>query len=79
MNASIRALQLEIELISDFAQGLAIMELKTALAVLCQQFEFCLSKDSTDLCMMREKMALTLQAAHGVRLRFVPRGTAQYL
>ena len=55
------------------------MELKTALAVLCQQFEICLSKDSTDLCMMREKMALTLQAAHGVRLRFVPRGTAKFL
>ena len=57
------------------AQGLAIMELKTALAVLCQHFELCLAKDSTNLRTMQEKMALTLQAAHGVRLKFVPRGS----
>lgn len=50
------------------------MELKTALAVICQHFELRTSKASEDLNGLDEKMALTLQAANGIRLHCIPRG-----
>ena len=55
-------------------QGLATMELKTALAMLCQRFEFQIAKESEALHGIDEKMALTLQPMNGVRLRCVRRG-----
>ena len=56
-------------------QGLATMELKVALAILCQRFEFHIARESEALRGIDDKMALTLQPMNGVRLQCIPRGS----
>lgn len=59
-------------------QGLATMELKTALAILCQRFEFVVARENEALHGIDEKMALTLQPMNGVRVQCIPRGSRSY-
>ena len=54
------------------AQRLAIMELKVALAVLCQHFTFELCT-SPDAVRSAERMALTLHVSGGVMMHCRPR------
>ena len=56
-------------------QGLAIMELKTAIAILCTHFEFRLAPEmgGVEGVTLTETMALTLHTSHGIRLQCIPR------
>ncbi len=54
------------------AQRLAIMELKVALAVMCQHFTFSLCGPAEDVH-AAERMALTLHVEGGVMVRCHPR------
>ena len=60
---------------SAFAQNLALMELKTALATLCVAFEFRLASELGGAQGMahEETMALTLHTKHGIHLHCLPR------
>ena len=57
------------------AQNLALMELKTALAVLCVAYEFRLASELGGAQGMahEETMALTLHTKHGIHLHCLPR------
>lgn len=56
-------------------QGLAIMELKTALAMLCIAFQFRLALEIDGPAGIEgsESMALTLHTTHGIRVQCIPR------
>ena len=56
-------------------QGMALMELKTALAVLCAQFTFHPSAESDGVAGLRsaEVMALTMHVHGGIHLHCIPR------
>lgn len=56
-------------------QGLAVMELKVALAILCMHFHFRLAPEmgGSDGLAHTETMALTLHTTHGIRLQCIPR------
>lgn len=56
-------------------QGLANMELKTALLVLCTAFQLRLAHEvgGTDGVRHSEAMALTLHTTNGIRVHCIPR------
>ena len=59
-------------------QAMALMELKTAVALLCSKFSFRLADDMGGAAgvIASEVMALTLHAKNGIRMHCVPRQSA---